>query len=1588
MQFLDEIPYMRLFSANKKIYAPIDPTNRRKGAAIMLLTENPVDSTKLMELPYLYNPGLFTGLYIDRNVNAYINSGAIIDDEVNDPDSAVNEAVMHTVKQKDLEIKLDLHTSSANDVAVLKRILDEKKILKWYKELNCRERYIPFEITVHAYPSVKDLAHGANKVALKNKEIATNSYSTFDEIFIVAPSGYNKSLEKSEGKYENYVMNEIITQACMNTSRRCSRFIANSIGTALSGQLNDKFAEKIENDWAGVKDDKIAVAYTISKMYKEEGMRPIRDMVKTGDLYSLTKYASRNFVRRISGVYEATLTAAERKAISDKDYGLPGQKKYPMPDESHVRSAIRFFNHVDPSDEAELARNINKKINQYNLDVNVGKDNRFFKYYKKKLKTKESKQTQKKESAMLEFDWEPEKEITKSKVYFTDRITPDSLVEIYNALGVKLGSKVAIKISTGEPGKGPRYCLNPQLIDKFVNSLDGTIVETNVAYEGPRHTTEAHWETIKKHGYYDIAPCDILDEDGDYSIPVENGLVLKNVLAGKHMKNYDSFVILSHFKGHAMGGYGGALKNVAIGLSSADGKKIVHSGGHVTDRIAGMTDDGGMDSADKPVHDLFLRSMADANKAFGKEMRSKGNPVVYINVANNISVDCDCDPEPHAPTMKDIGIFASLDPVAVDQAAIDAVYAAPDSDDVIERIESRHGLRTIEYAMELGLGSRDYDLIDIDKQFTKAKVNISVNKEPVLQEVKFENDKGEKVPKTCPKCGAKVGVFFRGEPVFLCSNKDCGKYFGTVPFKESAILEADLAFNKPKDLSDWMRKNIKYKQYTSLMSADDVYSSKEGSCHDQIMFELKMLKMIPSCSNCRAWFVFEHDGNGQGGETHSYVTYKQNGKLYWFENAWSSRAGIHQIKDNDEFKRLHDSGAWGNKNKFPEIEIAPFRASQGMSLQQLVNSCLRESTILEGDGGNKLMNLNKFVSVPMTPQNIRFYKDQAKGLSHIRTGNNCKGKIFIENKDGERRVVGFYNTETKSNGEVWLQAIEVMPNYQSQGIGKLLLQDSIKEGTRYLAVAKNNTKAKSMYINHGFKSYERTDKMVFMKLESTILEDSIDDEAKKVANERQGVRYFDFINNISNLFKDIGALTARPRMDPEKGEYEKLRPWLMTLVDKADSMKRIQYLRRDAYTGINQLNKLSKNMKDVKAGTQSKYVNVNYINKLFKKGNSPEKVDAHIKWMKDEYIPYINKRAKEIRKSTNESYDEIPLPVRTFTESMNENGYVFTDDYIMNEDFITFFNGMDDQIITEAEKKYDAKLKSYLFQQRMKNNKAVVMRYQEMKAMSPWIKKTYLKLPMYRGYNIFVDLSYYHGLFLKNLKLTNDNAINMYWDFINRILNDTEYKGIYNKITIFIPVYPGAWDVDNPEDLMNYRKSINPISLIVRMIRHNPGNLKAWGNKDILFVSPKGYFKINFTTFAQKDLAKFKQFIGKLATYDDIADDESEDGYGNKSVDTDSPAAITAKITDKIEKNTGIKLDDITGNGDMEKALPEKVQVDHLRIRTGKFNIPASKIKGDEITDSNTVIIFAPNDDATVEAVKNSALDLKFSFSDKGFYTP
>lgn len=287
-------------------------------------------------------------------------------------------------------------------------------------------------------------------------------------------------------------------------------------------------------------------------------------------------------------------------------------------------------------------------------------------------------------------------------VYMTKEISPDSLVRIYEALGISLAGDIAVKISTGEPG-GHNF-LQPQLIQKLVQKLKGTIVECNTAYPGRRNTTKAHWETIKEHGFSTIAPCDILDEEGDMSITVKDGLHLKENYVGTHLQNYDSMLMLSHFKGHAMGGFGGALKNMSIGLASSFGKIWIHTSGASESFEDVFTAD----------HDSFLESMADADRSV-MDFLGRDN-ILYINVANRLSVDCDCDAHPHDPEMGDLGIFASTDPVALDQACVDAVYGSADNGKkaLIERMESRNGIHTIEAAEALGLGSREYKLAVID----------------------------------------------------------------------------------------------------------------------------------------------------------------------------------------------------------------------------------------------------------------------------------------------------------------------------------------------------------------------------------------------------------------------------------------------------------------------------------------------------------------------------------------------------------------------------------------------------------------------------------------------------------------------------------------------------------------------------------------------------------------------------------------------------------------------------------------------------------------------------------------------------------
>ena len=291
----------------------------------------------------------------------------------------------------------------------------------------------------------------------------------------------------------------------------------------------------------------------------------------------------------------------------------------------------------------------------------------------------------------------------KAKVYFTKEITNDSLIKIYKELEKELTGKVAIKISTGEPG-GHNF-LNPNLIKDLVHMLNGTIVECNTAYNGRRNTTEEHLKVVKEHGFLDIADVDIMDSEGDMMLPVKNGLHLKENYVGKHLENYNSMLVLSHFKGHPMGGFGGALKNMSIGVASSSGKAWIHT--------AGKTKNTKVLWLNLPKQDYFLESMAEADSSVVDYMKEN---IVYINVINNLSIDCDCVSHPEDPCMADIGITASIDPVAVDKASLDLVYNSSDEGKkrLIQRIEKKHGIRTIEHAEELGIGTTNYELINID----------------------------------------------------------------------------------------------------------------------------------------------------------------------------------------------------------------------------------------------------------------------------------------------------------------------------------------------------------------------------------------------------------------------------------------------------------------------------------------------------------------------------------------------------------------------------------------------------------------------------------------------------------------------------------------------------------------------------------------------------------------------------------------------------------------------------------------------------------------------------------------------------------
>ena len=320
---------------------------------------------------------------------------------------------------------------------------------------------------------------------------------------------------------------------------------------------------------------------------------------------------------------------------------------------------------------------------------------------------KQKAENQENENPQIEVPSTETPDPSAPTVYFTSSITAEGLVKIYESLGVTANGRVAVKISTGESSQSNH--LRPELIKALVQKVNGTLVECNTAYGGNRSTTEKHLKAIEERGYNAIAKVDIMDAEGSMNIPVADEKWIKYDIVGDHLQNYDFMINLAHFKGHAMGGFGGVLKNQSIGVASATGKSYIHSAGESTSNPWGNSN-----------QDSFLESMAAAAQAVHNYFKQEGKDIIYINVMNNMSVDCDCDGHPASPKLKDIGILTSTDPVALDQACLDLVFnhadtSGDDAQPLQQRINSLHGTHITEYAEQIGLGSRKYNIVNIDQ---------------------------------------------------------------------------------------------------------------------------------------------------------------------------------------------------------------------------------------------------------------------------------------------------------------------------------------------------------------------------------------------------------------------------------------------------------------------------------------------------------------------------------------------------------------------------------------------------------------------------------------------------------------------------------------------------------------------------------------------------------------------------------------------------------------------------------------------------------------------------------------------------------
>ena len=651
------------------------------------------------------------------------------------------------------------------------------------------------------------------------------------------------------------------------------------------------------------------------------------------------------------------------------------------------------------------------------------------------------------------------------EVFFTKEITAGSLNKIFSLIympgDLPNGWKNMVKISTGEPG-GHNY-LKPELIGDLVKRINGAICDTVTAYDGNRNTKEKQLKTMKDHGFTDIGEVDVLDGDGELVVPVKDGLILKESLAGSHIMDYDFHLILTHFKGHAMAGFGGAIKNVAIGCSSRRGKSLIHTYGSTADMTIGFGDEYDQQS--------FLKAMVDAAKSYVDLMKIRG-PILYINIANNLSVDCDCSDHPADPTMDDIGIFASWDPVAVDQACIDAVYHAKDSHDLVERIESKDGTDILLYAEESGMGSRSYELINIDLVNENADGSLS------LTETKEYNRTDNIGPIEGYPYVSTIWTADAEGSIYI--NPDY-EHINEAAIKVNDITRIVALNNELNDYQYGLSRNnqkIKkqnttsedYDKYYRVATPTQFVKQNGGICWDFATYEAFVFKkQFPNIKFKTYYIVFDA---APYYPTHTFLVFEKDMKFYYFESSFKRIQGIwvaNSISDIFNFV-LYSMNQYRPK----DCKASLLKYKYAIFEYNALHPDIPGSTTIE------FMNLMEEIGQDIP----HVYSSKYDVKPYIDTNDFTVRKTKTKNENdpisSEAVKLDFYlNKEHIAEASIsavdtdkgFLYDFEVFKKYRGKGYGTAILKYVLSHyKVNELTVDKSNTKAIKLYKRFGFKT--------------------------------------------------------------------------------------------------------------------------------------------------------------------------------------------------------------------------------------------------------------------------------------------------------------------------------------------------------------------------------------------------------------------------------------------------------------------------------------------------------------------------------------